>query len=158
MNCRGCASFINLHITLSHCACERSQLSINDFHTPPGSHPYSLPVQDVPPGHPKAREHAMDGALRQDAVPHVDVADLPHETLPGVEIVESSVSVLTQDHTTTASHCVAAAKNLCQAFLPVHEDRCCTRLGVPGEAQVGLLGIEGLRHSESHVTSSEVQR
>lgn len=94
----------------------------------------------------------------QDSVPHVDVTDLPHETLLGVENTDGGVSVLTQDHTTIAGHCVAGLKNLCQAFLPVHEEGCCTRPGVPGEAQVGLLGIEGLGHFEKNATLSEVQR
>ncbi|TNN65762.1 InaD-like protein [Liparis tanakae] len=116
----------------------------------------ALPVQHFPSHHPLADENVPDGLLGEDKVPHVDVADLAHEALLGVEAPNVVVRVLSDDDFATGAHRVVLAVDLGQALLAVQEEGGGAGDGVPADAQVGLQAAK-LGQLEEHALAAHVQ-
>lgn len=129
---------------------------MNNVHVPVYFQLCALPVENVPSLHSLPGDHVLDRAVREDRVPHVDIADLSNETLFGVKVTHVNVRILSEDNLAPGTDGVALPVKFGQAFLPVQEEGRRARTGVPGDTQVGLHGA-GLRDSEHNAVSTHVE-
>lgn len=116
----------------------------------------ALPVKHIPSWSSYPSIQALDEAIWEYRVPHINVVDLTNQALFGIKVTNVTVWILSKDHFAPWPDGVTLLVNFGQAFLPIHEDICCSRAGIPGETQVALQGAK-LRNLEEHSISTQVE-
>lgn len=116
----------------------------------------ALPVKDIPSGNSHPSRNVLDDVVWEYPVPHINVTDFTNEALIGVKVTQVIVWILSKEDFAPRSDGVTLLVHFGQAFPAVHEDVCCSCLGIPGETQVGLQGLK-LRNLEEHSFSTQVE-